>query len=141
MHDELKNKTVTIEKGRDAGKVFLITEMSAIDADEWAHRLVEQATLSGIDLKDVDVLNLDTKSMKGMIEIGAMVISILGRIPHETSRKMKFDILDRCVKIIPKSGDARICLWDQEIKDFKNFTILAAHAIGIHVDFLEQGEI
>ena len=93
--------------------------MSAIDADEWAHRLVEQATLSGIDLKDVDVLNLDTKSMKGMIEIGAMVISILGRIPHETSRKMKFDILDRCVKIIPKSGDARICLWDQEIKDFK----------------------
>lgn len=141
MYDELKNKTVTIEKGRDAGKVFLITEMSSMDADEWAHRLVEQATLSGIDLKDVDVLNLDTKSMKGMIEIGAMVISILGRIPYETSRKMKFDILDRCVKIIPKSGDARICLWDQEIKDFKNFTILAAHAIGIHVDFLEQGEI
>lgn len=140
MSNGLKTKTVTIEKGRDAGKTFLITEMPAIQADEWAHRLLEQAANSGVDLKNVDALSVDTKSMKGMIEIGAQVFTILGRIPYEISRQMKFDILDSCVKIVPKSGDARTCLWDQEIEDFQNFTILAAHAIGIHVDFLEKGE-
>ncbi|QEA11038.1 hypothetical protein ABSZL4_74 [Acinetobacter phage AB_SZL4] len=140
MSEGLKTKTVTIEDGRDKGKVFKITEMPAIQADEWAHRLLEQAANSGVNLKDVDVLNLDTKSMAGMIEIGAAVFTVLGRIPHEISRELKFDLLDRCVQIVPKSGEPRMCMWDQEIKDFKNFTILAAHAIGIHIDFLEQGE-
>lgn len=140
MSNGLKTKTVTIEKGRDAGKTFLITEMPAIQADEWAHRLLEQAANSGVDLKNVDVLNIDTSDMKGMIEIGAQVFTILGKIPAEVSRQMKFDILDRCVRIVPTSGDARICVWDQEILDFANFTILAAQAIGIHIGFLAQGE-
>lgn len=137
---ELKTKNYTIESGRDAGKTFKITEMPAIKADEWAHQLIEQAANSGVNLKDVDVLNLDTKSMKGMIEIGAAVFSVLGRINYEISREMKFDILNRCVQIVPKGGESRPVLWDDEIKDFKNYTVLAAHAIGIHVDFLKQGE-
>ena len=140
MSNGLKTKTVTIEKGRDAGKTFLITEMPAIQADEWAHRLLEQAANSGVDLKNVDVLNVNTSSMSGMIEIGAAVFTILGRIPADISRQMKFDLLDRCVKIIPKSGGARSCVWDQEILDFQNYTTLAAQVIGIHVNFLAQGE-
>ena len=140
MNDGLKQKTVTIEKGRDKGKTFLITEMPAIQADEWAHRLVEQAAKSGIDLKNTDVLNLDTGSMAGMIEIGSAVFVTLGRIDYQTSRELKFDILNRCVQIVPTGGEPRMCMWDQEIKDMQNFTILAAHAIGIHVDFLKQGE-
>lgn len=140
MNSGLKTKTVTIEKGRDKGKTFLITEMPAIQADEWAHQLLEQAANSGVNLKEVDVLNLDTKSMSGMVEIGAAVFTVLGRIPAEKSREMKFDMLNTCVQIVPTSGEPRACIWDQEIKDFKNFTILAAHAIGIHIDFLEQGE-
>lgn len=140
MSEGLKTKTFTIEKGRDKGKKFLITEMPAIQADEWAHRLLEQASLSGVDLKNVDVLNLDTKSMAGMIEIGAAIFTVLGRIPYEISRELKFDILDRCVQIVPTGGEARACDWSQEIKDFENFTILAAQAIGIHINFLAQGE-
>jgi hypothetical protein len=140
MSEGLKTKIVTIEKGRDKGKSFKITEMPAIQADEWAHHLLEQATLSGVDLKNVNILNLDTKSMAGMIEIGAAIITIIGRIPREESRALKFDLLDRCVQIIPKAGEPRMCMWDQEIKDFENFTILAAHAVGIHINFLEQGE-
>lgn len=138
--DELKSKIYTITKGRDEGKSFKITEMPAMKADEWAHRLFYEASTSGLNLKEVDVLNLDTKSMQGMIEIGAMVGSIFGRIPPERSRELKFELLDTCVRIIPKGGDAREVLWNDEIKDMKNFTILAAQAIGIHIDFLEQGE-
>lgn len=138
---ELKSKNVTIESGRDKGKTFKITEMPAIQADEWAHRLIEQAANSGVDLKNVDVLNLNTKSMAGMIELGAAVFTILGRVDYQTSREMKFDILNRCVEIVTKSGESRSVMWEDEIKDFQNYTVLAAHAIGIHIDFLKQGEI
>lgn len=140
MTDGLKTKTVTIEKGRDKGKTFLITEMASIPADIWAHKLTEQAANSGVNLKEVDVLNVDTKSMKGMIEIGATIFATLGRIPYETSREMKFEILNNCVQIVPTGGEPRACIWDQEIKDFQNFTVLFAHAIGLHVGFLVQGE-
>lgn len=138
--DELKTKNFTIPEGRDEGKVFKITEMPALKADEWAHKLLEQASRSGVDLKNVDVLSLDTKSMAGMIEIGAAVFTILGRIDYQTSREMKFDLLNTCVRIVPTDGKPRECLWGDEIKDFQNFTLLAAQAIGIHIDFLKKGE-
>lgn len=140
MSDGLKTKIVTIEKGRDAGKTFEITEMPAIQADDWAHDLLYNASMSGMDLKNVDVLNLNTNSMAGMIEVGAMVASIIGRIPKDDSKRMKFDLLDRCVKIVPTGGNPRACQWDSEIKDFQNFTILFGHAVGIHINFLKQDE-
>lgn len=140
MSNGLKTKTVTIEKGRDKGKTFLITEMAAIPADIWAHKLTEQAANSGVDLKNVDVLSLDTKTMKGMIEIGSAIFTVLGKIPYETSRAMKFEMLDECVQIVPSSGQPRACIWDQEILDFQNFTILFGHAVGLHINFLAQGE-
>lgn len=140
MSNGLKTATYSITSGRDKGKNFLITEMPAIQADEWAHRLIEQAANSGVNLKNVDVLNLDTKSMSGMIEIGAAIFSILGRIPYETSRDMKFELLNRCVQIVPTGGQPRQCLWEQEIEDFQNFTLLAAEALKVHIGFLAQGE-
>lgn len=137
---DLKKKTVTLENGRDKGKVFEITEMPAIQADEWAHRLIEQAANSGVDLKNVDVLEMNTQSMQGMVEIGVAVFTILGRMNYQISREMKFDLLDRCVRIVPTGGQPRECLWNDELKEFASYTILAAHAIGIHIDFLKQGE-
>lgn len=140
MSNGLKTTTYEIPKGRDKGKKFLITEMPAMQADEWAHRLVYQASMSGIDLKNVDILNIDTKSMTGMIEIGAAILSVLGKIPPADSREMKFELLDRCVQIIPTGGQPRSCMWEQEILDFQNFMVLAAQALKVHVGFLVQGE-
>jgi len=53
---------------------------------------------------------------------------------------LKFEILDRCVKIIPSKGEPRECIWDQEIEDVQNYTILFGQAIGLHLDFLQKGE-
>ncbi len=140
MSNGLKRKTHTIESGRDKGKVFQITEMPAIQADEWAHELFYEASVSGMNLKEVDVLNLDTKSMVGMIEIGAMIATIFGRIPANRSRELKFELLERCVQIVPTGGNPRPVMWDQEILDAKNFTLLAMHAVDVHVGFLPKGE-
>lgn len=67
--------------------------MPAMQADEWAHQLIEQASLSGVNLKDIDVLSMNTESMKGMVEIGVGIFTVLGRVPFQTSREMKFDLL------------------------------------------------
>ena len=140
MSNGLKTKTVTIEKGRDKGKKFLITEMPAMQADEWSHKLIEQAANSGVNLKDVDILNMNTDNMKGMVEIGVGIFTVLGRVPHQISREMKFDLLDRCVQIVPSSGSPRDCVWDQEIIDFPNFTKLAYHVLELHIGFLVRDE-
>ena len=140
MSNGLKTKTVTIEKGRDKGKKFLITEMPAMQADEWSHQLIEQASLSGVNLKDVDILNMNTDSMKGMVEIGVGIFTVLGRIPYQISREMKFDLLNRCVQLVPSSGNPRACEWDQEILDFPNFTKLAFNVIELHIGFLAKDE-
>ena len=44
----LKTKKITIEKGRDAGTTFLLTEMPIVKADKWASRAL-LALASGID--------------------------------------------------------------------------------------------
>lgn len=140
MSDGLKETTFTATNGRDAGKVFLITELPAIQADEWAHELLYEASMAGMNLKNVDVLELDTKSMKGMIELGSMIVTIIGRIPGKRSRELKFELLNRCVQIVPKGGHPRMVIWEDEIKEAATFTILFGQVLKLHLDFLKQGE-
>ena len=44
----LKTKTITIETGRDKGKSFVITEMPAAQADNWAMRCLALSALGRI---------------------------------------------------------------------------------------------
>lgn len=140
MSNGLKTKNFELTSERDKGKKFLITELPAIQADEWAHELVYEASIAGMNLREIDVLNVDTKSMQGMIEIGTVVATTLGRIHHKRSRELKFDLLDKCVQIVPTGGEPRACMWASEIEDMQNFSILFAQALAIHVSFLKLGE-
>lgn len=140
MSKGLKTKTVELTSERDKGKRFLITELPAIQADEWAHELLYEASIAGMNLKEVNVLDVDTKSMKGMIEIGSVVATTLGRIPAQRSRELKFDLLNKCVQTIPTGGEPRSCMWSDEIEDMQSFTVLFMQAIAIHVGFLKLGE-
>lgn len=45
----LKTRQITIENGRDKGRVFLITEMSAAHADNWAMRALLALANSGAE--------------------------------------------------------------------------------------------
>lgn len=140
MSNGLKETTFTATNGRDKDKVFLITELPAIQADEWAGKLFNEACLAGVDLKNVDLMNLDTKSMKGMVEISAMIITLIGRIPAERARELKFELLNKCVQIVPTGGQPRMVIWNDEIKEFATFTILFLQVIKLIAGFLIQGE-
>lgn len=50
-----KERTYTIESGRDAGKTFLIKEMPVIQADKWAQRALFAISKSGADASGFNI--------------------------------------------------------------------------------------
>lgn len=60
-----KEKTFTVETGRDAGKTFLIREMPVIQADRWAQRALFAMAKSGMDAQNLDL----TSGMLGWLNL------------------------------------------------------------------------
>lgn len=140
MAKALKKTFFTIPNGDDEGKKFEITKMAALPLERWAHEVIYHASLAGMNIKGIDFDNMNLHSKSGIIEIAGALGSILGKINPDDSLRLKYDILDSCVKIVPSNGDPRPCLWEDEIDDAKTPTVLFIQAIGFMTGFLEQGE-
>lgn len=126
----LKTKTVTIEKGRDAGKQFLITEMPAARIDNWAMRVLLALAGAGIDVAEAN---------QGMMGLARVAFSALGRIPHETALPLLDELLD-CVQIVPQGGSPRpLDLNLNDVEDFTNLWMFRKEVFNLHIDFLQQG--
>lgn len=126
----LKTKKIVIEKGRDSGKEFLITEMSAAKIDNWAMRVL--LALAGSNI-DVGVAS------DGMLGMAKVALSALGKIPPETAIPLLDELLE-CVQIVPKGGSPRELNLDlNDIEDFTNLFFLRKEVFQMHTDFLQQG--
>ena len=85
-----KTTSVTIgpDGGRDAGKIYILEEMSASQAEWWATRAVLALTRAGIDFPE----------NAGMAELASIGVKALGKInPHDAKPLM--DEMMGCVKI------------------------------------------
>lgn len=127
----LKTKTVTIEEGRDQGKVYLITEMPLIKADRWATRALLAVMKGGVDIEKLD-------PNMGMLGMATVAIKALSGLDPETAVSLLDELLE-CVQIVPTGGNAREVVLDSDIKDLKTLFILRKEALAIHIDFLVQG--
>ncbi|EMD0828860.1 hypothetical protein VP018_000630 [Morganella morganii] len=127
----LNTKTITIEKGRDAGKMFVVTEMPVIRADNWAMRAMFALANAGIDIGDV------SPSM-GMMGIGQVAIKALANIRAEVGIPLLNELLD-CAQIVPSGGNARQIEMDSDIQDITTLLLLRKEALLIHIGFLMQG--
>lgn len=90
----MARKTVdfpVVKDGRDKGKVFIITEMSAVQGHEWATKALFAILNSGIDMPD------EMASM-GLAGIAVMGIGAITKIPHAVAKPL-LDELMTCVKI------------------------------------------
>ena len=85
----LKSKQITIENGRDKGRVFLITEMSAAHADNWAMRALLALANSGVDLGGIS-------PQQGMISMVGATLGALGKVKPEDAIPLLNELLD-CV--------------------------------------------
>ena len=87
-----KTATFTATDGRDAGKRFLITEMSAARSEEWAARALFAEVPE-------EVLGA------GLAGVAALGIQSLGRVPFEIAKPL-FDEMMTCVQYAFGEGTA-----------------------------------
>ncbi|HGM9698237.1 TPA: hypothetical protein ACKRDB_003085 [Proteus mirabilis] len=127
----LKTKTITIEKGRDEGKTFVITEMPITKADNWAMRALFAIANGGIDIEGIN-------PNMGMLGMAQVAIKALSGINPDVGIPLLDELLE-CVQVLPSGGNARALIVDSDIKDLSTMFTLRKEALAIHIDFLTQG--
>lgn len=127
----LKTKQITIENGRDKGRVFLITEMSAAHADNWAMRALIALANGGVDLGGLS-------PQQGMMGMAGVALDALGRLKADDAIPLLNELLD-CVQIIPEGGKPRPLNMDfNDVEDFTTLWRLRKEVFALHTDFLQH---
>src|SRR5690606_16539051 len=89
-----KTTTVTItDANRDRGKVFLLTEMHASQAESWAMRALLALMAGGVELPE----GFEHTGMAGMAEDG---LKMLAELRYEVAEPLLAEMMG-CVQIIP----------------------------------------
>ena len=128
-----KTKDLVIADGRDKEKTFVITEMSVIDADNWANRALLAMLRGGVDVGNLNFSNINTSG--GMLELARVVIAGLGNMQESIATDLLNELLD-CAKIVPSGGTSRDILLDSDIESIKTLWQIRKEALMIHIDFL-----
>ena len=146
-----KTKTITLEKGRDKGKSFLITEMPVTRADKWANTALLAMLRGGVDVGDVNFpLIVDTITSKdddpkidpmgGMLELARITIAGLGNVTETVGQELLDQLINDCAQVISSGGVVRQMLSiDDEIEDLKTLWMLRKESLLLHIDFLADG--
>lgn len=121
----------TETKGRDAGKVFYIREMSAAQAEWWAIRAGMAMARSGVELPD----NFADMGIAAMAGTGLKMVS---QIPPAEAKPL-LDELMECVQCVPDASNQNIKrrLIDDDIEEIATRLKLRAEVFKLHVDFFQ----
>lgn len=130
----MARKTVnyTVEdKGRDHGKVFVITEMSAEDAEDWAMRALFALVNNKVDIGNVS----PDMGMAGLAQIG---FQALGAVDPATVKPL-FKEMFACVRIMPTPHGAKAAvvrdLVPDDIEEVMTRVKLRIEIFKLHTDF------
>ncbi|OYV50517.1 MAG: hypothetical protein B7X10_01255 [Burkholderiales bacterium 21-58-4] len=129
-----KSTTFTVnDDGRDNGKVFKITEMSADGAERWALRAFFALMNAGVDIPE----DIASMGLAGVAQIG---LKALTRIPFEAAEPLLQDMMD-CVQLIPDPSKPNVlrALIDGDIEEVMTRLQLRKAVFDIHVEFLKLG--
>ena len=121
-----KESTFIAETGRDKGKQFLITEMSASQAESWAFRVILAIGNAGIEIPD----NLASQGMAGLMAVGYMNLL---KIPFEAAKPL-LDEMMGCVQIVPSPNIKRPLIED-DIEEVKTRLSIRKAIWDLHMDF------
>lgn len=121
-----KETTFIASAGRDKGKEFLITEMSASQAEAWAIKVILAVGNAGIEMPD----DLASQGMSGLMAVGYM--SLL-KIPFEAAKPL-LDEMMTCVKFAPSSNIQRPLIED-DIEEVQTRLALRKAIWTLHMDF------
>lgn len=121
-----KEATFVADSGRDKGKTFHITEMSASQAENWAIRVILAVGNAGIEIPD----GLASQGMAGLMAVGYM--SLL-KIPFESAKPLLDDMMT-CVQYAP-SPNLKRPLIEDDIEEVSTRLQLRKAIWNLHMDF------
>ena len=128
----MPRKTITYtvtDEGRDKGKVFVLTEMPASQAERWALRAFQALAKAGIDVPD----NLAQMGMAGIAIAGVQALS---RTPWQEAEPL-LDEMFACIQRQPNPQKSAIvrALVEDDIEEVPTRLKLRAELLKLHVDF------
>lgn len=119
--------TITAE-GRDAGKTFRITELSASAAEDWAIRAIMAIAKGGVEIPDGI-----PHSLAGIAILGFKALA--GMDP--ATAKPLLDEMMGCVQVITSSGIARRPM-EEDIEEVATRLQLRKEVFEVHTGFFER---
>lgn len=127
-----KVQTVTISaEGRDKGKVFLITEMPASRAEQWALRALLAIGRGGVQLPE----GIEKMGFAGIVSYG---INLITQLPYDEAEYLLAEMFT-CVQIMPDPARPQIvrAVQDDDIEEVATRITLRKEIFGLHSDFLK----
>ena len=121
-----KETTFIAEVGRDKGKQFLITEMSASQAEAWAIKVILAVGNAGIEISEDQA----AQGMSGLMAVGYMGLL---KIPFEAAKPL-LDEMMTWVQFNPSSNIKRPLIED-DIEEVKTRLALRKAIWNLHMDF------
>lgn len=122
-----KQATVTISaEGRDKGKVFVLTELSAYDAEDWAGRALFALMNSGVEIPD----NIASAGLAGVAAMGMKAIT---KLPFDSAKPLMDKMMD-CIQIQPSPTVTRRLVPD-DIEEVATLLNLRKQVLALHMDF------
>ncbi len=127
-----KTASFTVEdEGRDKGKHFLLTEMPATRAEDWAIRVMLALGAANVEIPD-GALQL---GMAALAEIG---LKKLFAIKAETIRPLLTELME-CIEFVPNPQKPQTKLayplFETQIEEVKTLLLLKWEVLKLHLDF------
>lgn len=127
-----KQATVNIDtQGRDFGKVFIITELSAMEAETWAGRALFAMINAGVQVPD-------SIAGSGLAGVAALGLSSLSKVSFEAAKPLLDEMLT-CVQIKPSANVTRALIGD-DIEEVSTLLTLRKEVFNLHLSFFTAAE-
>lgn len=128
MARRTKELTITAQ-GRDHDKMFLLTEMPAVQAEKWAGRALLALLKSGVELPE-------GAAKAGLAGIAAVGIKAFGSIDWNLAEPLLDDMMS-CVQVIPNKRDKRVvrALFEEDIEEVTTLLTIRKEVLELHLGF------
>ena len=115
-------------ENRDKGKNFLLTEMSAVQAEKWAARALLALLKSGIELPE-------NAASAGLAGVAAVGIKAFGAIPWDLAEPL-LDEMMSCVRFIPPAKNVEpMLLLPDMIEEVTTLLAIRKELLELHLGF------
>lgn len=123
-----KEKEITIEEGRDAGKTFKITEMGAVQANKWIIRALGVFGKSGTDFNYIRSMDMES------------LLQEFVKTNYAETEPLLDELLS-CVSFVKDGVSVAMKgnMIDSVIEDWGTIFRLQLESLMLNIGFLEQG--